>query len=70
MDPLSLTGTLIAVLQITTSVISVCYDYRAGVASASRDVIRITDSLNALKDSLDALLRLVETSRSGEDRAR
>ncbi|CZR56742.1 related to ankyrin [Phialocephala subalpina] len=70
MDPLSLTGTLIAVLQITTSVISVCYDYRAGVASASRDVIQITDSLNALKDSLDALLRLVETSRSGEDRAR
>lgn len=70
MDPLSLTGTLIAVIQITTSVISLCYDYRAGVTSASREVIQITKSLNALKDSLDALLRLVKTSRSGEDRTR
>ncbi|KUJ17322.1 uncharacterized protein LY89DRAFT_733179 [Mollisia scopiformis] len=70
MDPLSLTGTLIAVLQITTSVISVCYDYRAGVASASREVVQITESLNALKDVLESLLRLVETSESGEDRAR
>ncbi|KAE8441531.1 hypothetical protein EG329_004877 [Mollisiaceae sp. DMI_Dod_QoI] len=69
MDPLSVTGTLIAVLQITTSVISVCYDYRAGIASASREVFQISESLNALKDVLEGLLRLIETSESGEDRA-
>lgn len=70
MDPLSLTGTPIAVLQVTTSVISVCYNYRAGIASASREVIQISDSLNSLKDILEALLRLVETWRLGDEGTR
>ena len=39
MDPISITGTLIAVLQVTTTVISICYDYRQGVSSASREVL-------------------------------
>jgi hypothetical protein len=70
MDPLSLTGTLIAVLQVTTAVISICYDYRQGVASSSRDVILMSSELNSLKDVLESLLRLVENSQSevgGED---
>jgi hypothetical protein len=66
MDPLSITGTLIAVLQVTTSVISTCYDYRSSVASASREVLQITESLNSLKDVLESLLRLIETTQSGE----
>jgi hypothetical protein len=66
MDPLSITGTLIAVVQITTSVISICYDYRSGVASASRDVVQITESLNSLKEVLESLLRLIETTKAGE----
>jgi hypothetical protein len=66
MDPLSITGTLIAVVQITTSVISICYDYRSGVASASRDVVQITESLNSLKEVLESLLCLIETTKVGE----
>lgn len=66
MDPLSITGTLIAVLQITVSMISTCYEYRAGVASASRDVIQISDGLNALKNVLESTLRLVETTPAGD----
>lgn len=64
MDPISVTGTLIAVLQITTSVISICYDYRQGVNSASREASQISDQLNSLKDVMEALLRLVEKSES------
>jgi hypothetical protein len=64
MDPLSITGTLIAVLQVTTAVISICYDYRQGVASSSRDVLLMSSELNALKDVLESLLRLVENSQS------
>lgn len=64
MDPLSLTGTLIAVLQVTTKVISICYDYRQGVASASREVLQISSSLNSLKDVLESLLNLIEDSKS------
>ena len=66
MDPLSITGTLIAVLQITTAVITICYDYRSGVASASREVLQITESLNSLKEILESILRLIETTKSGE----
>ena len=64
MDPLSITGTLIAVLQITSTVISICYDYRQGVKHSSREVVQLSDELNSLKDVLDALLRLVEKSES------
>ncbi|PVH76555.1 hypothetical protein DL98DRAFT_517882 [Cadophora sp. DSE1049] len=64
MDPISITGTLIAVLQVTTTVISICYDYRQGVSSASREVLQISSSLNSLKDVLEALLALIEKSKS------
>ena len=66
MDPLSITGTLIAVVQITTSVISICYDYRSAVNSSSREVLQITESLNSLKDVLESILRLIETTKDGE----
>ena len=59
-------GTLIAVVQITTAVISICYDYRQGTKNASREVIQISDQLSSLKDVLDALLRLVENSESSD----
>jgi hypothetical protein len=64
MDPISITGTLIAVLQVTTTVISICYDYRQGVASASREVLQISSSLNSLKDVLESLLALIENSKA------
>lgn len=64
MDPISITGTLIAVLQVTATVISITYDYRQGVSSASREVLQISSSLNSLKDVLEALLALIETSSS------
>jgi hypothetical protein len=64
MDPISITGTIIAVLQITSSVISICYDYRGGVESASRDAIQITNELNSLREVLESLLRVVEKSQS------
>jgi hypothetical protein len=66
MDPLSITGTLIAVVQITTSLISICYDYRSGVNSSSREVLQITESLNSLKDVLESILQLIETTNAGE----
>jgi hypothetical protein len=66
MDPISITGTLIAILQITSAVITICYDYRQGSKNASREVIQISDELSSLKDFLDALLRLAEKSESND----
>jgi hypothetical protein len=71
MDPLSIAASLIAVLQVTSSIISICYDYRQGQKHSSREVIQLSDELNSLKDVLDALLRLVEKSSSNNlDEAR
>jgi len=70
MDPLSATGTLIALLQISSAVISFCYEYRQGTKSAAREVVQISDELNSLKDVLEALLKLVESSASSESSAR
>jgi len=62
MDPTSITGTLIDVLKLTSSVTSKCYDYRQGSASSSAS--KLIDSLNSLKAVGESLLRLVETSCS------
>ncbi len=64
MDPISITGTIIAVLQLTATIISITYDYRQGVSSASREVLQLSSSLNSLKDVLEALLSLIESSSS------
>ncbi|KAF7923232.1 uncharacterized protein EAE98_007937 [Botrytis deweyae] len=64
MDPLSLSASLIAVLQITGSLISFCYDYRQGVKHASKEIVQISDELNSLRDILDSLLKLAEKAES------
>merc|ERR1712093_728854 len=69
-DTISITGTLIAVLQVTTTVISICYDYRQGVSSASREVLQTSSSLNSLKDVLEALLALIEKAKSDDTASR
>jgi ankyrin repeat domain-containing protein 50 len=60
MDPLSITASLIAVLQISGSVTSTLYEYRAGVKSASGDAARIISELNGLRGVLEGLLQAVE----------
>lgn len=61
MDPISISGTIITVLQLTSSVISKCYNYRQGIgSSASSNALKITKALNELEDVSEALLRTVE----------
>ncbi|KIM99130.1 hypothetical protein OIDMADRAFT_201765 [Oidiodendron maius Zn] len=66
MDPISVTGTIIAVLQITSSLISICYDYRTGVKGATREAVQITEELTSLRNILESLLQVVEKSQSSE----
>jgi hypothetical protein len=61
MDPLSITASLIAVLQVSGTVISALYEYRNGVRSASTDAARIITELNSLRSILESLLQAVET---------
>ncbi len=60
MDPLSAIGAFIAVLQISGTVISHCYDYRKSVRSAPRDLARVLDEVSDLRNVMERLIRLVD----------
>ncbi len=60
MDPLSVLGAFIAVVQISGTIISHCYDYRKSVRSAPRDLTRILNEVSDLRNVLERLIRLVD----------
>ena len=60
MDPLSVTASIIAVIQISGAVVSICYEYRSAVKGAFKAAIRITEEVKSLQDVLERLLKLVE----------
>lgn len=60
MDPLSLTASIIAVVQISGAIISLCYEYRTGVKDAAKEATRITEELKSFQDVLERLLKLAE----------
>lgn len=64
MDPLSITASLIAILQISGTVISALYEYRKGVKHASKDAAKIIEELNSLRDVLESLLSVAEKEES------
>jgi hypothetical protein len=62
MDPLSVTASVIAVLQAANSVISVCYDFRAAINSQPWALTRITNSVNELRLILGRLEQVANES--------
>ena len=60
MDPLSVTASIIAVIQISGSVVSICYSYRNAVKGAAEEAAKITDEVKSLQDILDRLLKIAE----------
>jgi hypothetical protein len=60
----NVSASVIAVLQLTASVINVCYVYQDGVRNAPRDLNRITDQLVGLRAVLENLLKLAQTEDS------
>lgn len=59
-EVLGVAASVIGVLQLTGSVISFCYEYRAGVKGARKEILSIIDELNDLRDIMESILRLVE----------
>ncbi len=59
-DPLSLVASLIAIVQISGSVISYCYEYRKGVKNAPKDLLRVTNDVAALRNVVERLITLVD----------
>ena len=54
-EGLAIAASVIAVLQITNSVISICYDYSAAVNGTSWELPRLTSELESLRSVLQRL---------------
>ena len=59
-EPLSTIASLIAVAQISGTIISICYDYRHGLKNVSSSVTRLSDEVRSLRDVLENLIELVD----------
>ena len=67
MDPLSITASLVAVLQATKAVISVCCNYRSSVKGSTSEVSRVLEEIRGLRDvlrTIEGLANKAETSGS------
>jgi hypothetical protein len=60
MDPFSIAASTIAVIQISSKIIAICYNYRAGVKSAPKDLISLTRELQDFQTVLEQLQSLAE----------
>lgn len=60
MDPLSLTASLIAVAQITVSIVETCYKWKSAVRDSSKQASQIVRQLDSLRSILERLIEIVE----------
>ena len=64
MDPLSITAGVVAVLQATNAVISLCYDFRAAIKNSPWGLTRIIHEVKDLRNVLETMEQL--SNGSGE----
>jgi hypothetical protein len=70
MDPLSVTASIVAVLQAANKIISVCYDFRAALRNAPWSLTRVLEEAKDLRSVLETLEQLVEDDISTFTRAK
>ena len=61
-EPLSITTSIITLLQATNTVISVCYDYSAALKGAPWELSKVLRELKGLRDVLESLEKLAKAS--------
>lgn len=64
MDPLSVTASIIAVLQAASAVVSICYDYSSAVEGSPWELLRIIDEVRGIRDVLESLEQLARQAES------
>jgi hypothetical protein len=60
MEALGVVGTLISIVQISSKLVSVCYQYRASVKDARKDISRILDEVVGVRTLVERLIDLSE----------
>lgn len=64
--PLSITASIIAVVQTTSKVISIYYDYCCGLKNVSKGLQQLTDEIVNLRDVLERLMKVVDEAPPGK----
>jgi hypothetical protein len=64
MDPLSVTASIIAVIQAANSIISFCFDFRSAVKERPWGLTKISSEVTLLRNILEALRNLSEQAES------
>ena len=59
MDPLSITASVITLIQAANEVVSLCYSYTTAAKGSNRSVSGITDEVKSLRNILESLEQLV-----------
>ena len=62
MDPLSISVSVITLIQATNGVIHLCFDYATTVKGATRAISGLLDEIKSLRNILESLERLLSTS--------
>ncbi|KAI1775498.1 ankyrin repeat-containing domain protein [Hypoxylon cercidicola] len=60
-DPLSIAASLVAVVQISGGIISLCYDYRQCVQGAKKDIATLQREVQSLRNVIEQILKLLDT---------
>jgi hypothetical protein len=60
MEPLSITTGVITILQATTTIITICYNFRAALKNESWSLTSIINELKSLRDILEKLEELIQ----------
>lgn len=64
MDPLSISVSTVTLIQITSEVVSLCFNYATAAKSATRSILEVLDQLKNLRNVLESLEHF---SRGDED---
>ncbi len=64
MEVIGAASAIITVIQITATVVSICFDYQSNIRQYPKDVVKITHELQNLRNVLE---RLADIANSPED---
>ena len=59
MDPLSIVASFIAVIDISSKIITICYRYRGAVKHAPRDLLRVQNEVTGFRSIVERLHQLI-----------
>jgi hypothetical protein len=69
MDPLSITASIVTVLQATYAVASICYDYSCAAKNSPWELTRVTEEVKMLRNVLEVLEQLATKAKNADPTA-